>query len=144
VTLVAISPSRDSVFRCLLPCQSIESGLPEVSSLRYLLLAVSDTPKPENYPSQEDFILLLQDLRRRIERLLQRDGRPPETDSPLLREAVLAITHGWRRGLDREQESLDGIEKADIPPEPESPSPKDPGDDDEPPPARSALPRRTL
>jgi hypothetical protein len=88
---------------------------------------MSDTPKPEDYPSQEDFILLLQDLRRRIERLLQRDGRPPETDSPLLREAVLAITQRWRRSHDRKQ-------TADAPPEPESPSPKEPSNDEEPPP----------
>ena len=84
---------------------------------------MSDAHKSGNYPSQEDFILLLEDLRRRIERLLRRDERPLETDSPFLREAMLALTQRWRR-----------IEKADAPPEPESPSSKEPSDDGEPPP----------
>jgi hypothetical protein len=93
---------------------------------------VSNTPKPEDPPSQEDFILLLQDLRRRIERLLQRDGRAPETDSPLLREAVLAITQRWRSGRSCEQEPRGETEKPDAPPEPESPFSREPSDDDEP------------
>jgi len=67
-------------------------------SWQYLILVVSDTSKPRDSPSQEDFILLLQDLRRRIDRLLRRDGRPQETESPLLREAVRALTQRRRSG----------------------------------------------
>jgi hypothetical protein len=80
--------------------------------LRYLLLVVSDEPKIAERPSRQDLDLLLEKLHPRVEELLRRHGCAPETAAPLLREAVLALTHRWSRVRDREQWFLDRIEKA--------------------------------
>lgn len=92
---------------------------------------MSDKPKPAERPSQQDLDVLLEKLHLRIEGLLRHHRCSPETAAPLLREAVLALTHRWSRVRDREQWLLDRIEKAVR--RTVNPSRKELCDDEEPP-----------
>ena len=84
-------------------------------------------------PTSVEVVLILERIRPQIVGLLQCYGCAPETAARLIREALLALMHRWSRVHDPEQWLLDRIEKAVR--RAMRFSPKEPCDDEEPPPS---------